>query len=318
MAFLVTTTGTAATVVLNDLGGRTIVHPTNNLDLSLEFSQDELAVSAELQAAITAGELTAQDGNSNPITNVGDSLSVPATTDDLAEGSSNLYYTEGRVSANTSVAANTAKVSADGLVNTHSDVNIVTPSLSDILEYDGTNWVKLSQREEGPVKANGVVTSVLVTDGTKFQITATTPLTFSTASRFPLSVSNQFPGQDPQTNPGTFTPFVYDSATDKWLENPKDRQVHVWRIILDYTRASTNTNRFIIGSLENPLSGFTEQIAFGMPNGAAFQTFETEFVFVTIADSASIGFGYELFLTPEGDNITINDLSVTRISLAVL
>ena len=35
----------------------------------------------------------------------------PTNTDGLSEGSSNLYYTEARVSANTSVAANTAKVS---------------------------------------------------------------------------------------------------------------------------------------------------------------------------------------------------------------
>jgi len=43
-------------------------------------------------------------------------------TDDLPEGSTNLYYTEARVSANSDVAANTAKVSADGSVTTHNDV----------------------------------------------------------------------------------------------------------------------------------------------------------------------------------------------------
>ena len=47
---------------------------------------------------------------------------VVLDTDDVAEGSSNLYYTEARVSANASVAANTAKVSADGSVTSHSDV----------------------------------------------------------------------------------------------------------------------------------------------------------------------------------------------------
>jgi len=35
---------------------------------------------------------------------------IPSTTDDLTEGSTNIYYTEARVSANTDVAANTAKV----------------------------------------------------------------------------------------------------------------------------------------------------------------------------------------------------------------
>lgn len=39
---------------------------------------------------------------------------VTLDTDDIAEGSSNLYYTDTRVTANTSVAANTAKVSFPG------------------------------------------------------------------------------------------------------------------------------------------------------------------------------------------------------------
>ena len=43
-------------------------------------------------------------------------------TDDINEGTTNLYYTEARVSANTDVAANTAKVSADGSVTTHNDI----------------------------------------------------------------------------------------------------------------------------------------------------------------------------------------------------
>jgi len=67
----------------------------------------------------------------------------PATTDELAEGSTNLYYTEGRVTANTSVTANTAKVSADGSIDTHSDVDTTTsaPGLGEVLEWDGSNWV---------------------------------------------------------------------------------------------------------------------------------------------------------------------------------
>ncbi len=64
-------------------------------------------------------------------------------TDDIAEGSTNEYYTEAKVSANTSVAANTAKVSADGSIDTHSDVDTttITPTNGDLLGFDGTNWV---------------------------------------------------------------------------------------------------------------------------------------------------------------------------------
>ena len=64
-------------------------------------------------------------------------------TDALPEGSTNLYYTEGRVTANTSVTANTAKVSADGSIDTHSDVDTTTvaPVIGQSLTWDGSNWV---------------------------------------------------------------------------------------------------------------------------------------------------------------------------------
>jgi hypothetical protein len=64
------------------------------------------------------------------------------TTDDVAEGA-NLYYTEARVSANADVTANTAKVSADGSIDTHSDVDVTStaPTTNDVLTWDGNNWV---------------------------------------------------------------------------------------------------------------------------------------------------------------------------------
>lgn len=47
------------------------------------------------------------------------------------------------VSNNASVAANTAKVSADGSIDTHSDVDTTTatPSNNDVLQWNGSNWV---------------------------------------------------------------------------------------------------------------------------------------------------------------------------------
>lgn len=44
------------------------------------------------------------------------------TSDDIQEGSSNLYYTDSRVANNSAVQANTNKVSATGSVTTHSDI----------------------------------------------------------------------------------------------------------------------------------------------------------------------------------------------------
>jgi hypothetical protein len=68
MAFIITTTGVPATVVIDDLGERTFVHPVVSYNLESEYSSFELAESVDLQAAITGGELTAVDGSGNPIT----------------------------------------------------------------------------------------------------------------------------------------------------------------------------------------------------------------------------------------------------------
>ena len=68
---------------------------------------------------------------------------VVLDSDDISEGVTNEYYTEAKVSANASVVANTAKVSADGSIDTHSDVDTtsVAPNIGEILQWDGSNWV---------------------------------------------------------------------------------------------------------------------------------------------------------------------------------
>ena len=72
----------------------------------------------------------------------------PTSTDGLSEGSTNLYYTEARVSANTSVAANTAKV------------GITTQQASDIT----TNNAKISFDSASSTKLAGIETGADVTD----------------------------------------------------------------------------------------------------------------------------------------------------------
>ena len=70
--------------------------------------------------------------------------------------------------ANDILAAN-AKVSADGTINTHSDVNALTPNIGDVLAWDGTNWTSLTigdsitqQQADNIVAANAKVSA----DGT--------------------------------------------------------------------------------------------------------------------------------------------------------
>jgi hypothetical protein len=48
------------------------------------------------------------------------------------------------------ILTNKDKISADGSVNTHNDVNYTSPSLGEILIYDGLNWVN------GPLLSGGV------------------------------------------------------------------------------------------------------------------------------------------------------------------
>ena len=73
------------------------------------------------------GSLWERSPNSNAVDSVFGRVGIISaqigdyTTDQVNEAL-NLYYTEARVTANTSVSANTAKVSADGSVTTHSDV----------------------------------------------------------------------------------------------------------------------------------------------------------------------------------------------------
>lgn len=67
----------------------------------------------------------------------------PTSTDGLSEGSSNLYYTESRVSANTSVSANTAKVG----ITTQQASDITTNNAK--ISFDSTSSTKLAGIEAG-------------------------------------------------------------------------------------------------------------------------------------------------------------------------
>lgn len=72
------------------------LNSTGNVNLSIPTSSGTLALTSDITAA--------------PVDSVnGETGTVVLDTDDISEGSSNLYYTDARVSANSSVAANTAK-----------------------------------------------------------------------------------------------------------------------------------------------------------------------------------------------------------------
>ena len=82
---------------------------------------------------------------------------VVLDTDDISEGSTNLYYTDARASS----AADTQIAAAD--IQDLSNVVITTPASGEILEYNGTNWVNASNTD-GTVTS--VATSAPLTGGT--------------------------------------------------------------------------------------------------------------------------------------------------------
>jgi len=90
----------------------------------------------------------------------GQSGDVVLDTDDIDEGDTNLYYTEARVSANTDVAANTAKVGittqqANDITANNAKVGITSQQASDIttnnakISFDSTSSTKLGTIAEG-------------------------------------------------------------------------------------------------------------------------------------------------------------------------
>jgi hypothetical protein len=115
---------------------RVSVAGTTNLDGITDWQVGD-------QAIFDGTAWVKQDG-SDAVTSVnGQQGAVVLDTDDVGEGSTSLYYTDARVAAAPAVVANTAKVSADGSINTHSDVDISTnpPTLGQLLSWNGVEFV---------------------------------------------------------------------------------------------------------------------------------------------------------------------------------
>ncbi|WP_456423171.1 hypothetical protein, partial [Lutibacter sp.] len=101
-----------------------------------------------------ASDITANNAKVSDVNHV-----VSSTTDNLTEGTTNLYYAEARVSANTAVAANTAKTgitaqqASDITANT-AKISVPTGGvIGDIIYNNGTDWVRLPKGTAGQVLA---------------------------------------------------------------------------------------------------------------------------------------------------------------------
>lgn len=283
-------------------------------------------------AGATVGGITSVNGNAGPI--------VVLTADDIGDdATAHKFVTQGDLTKlgfititsalnlntmNQGILDNAQAISNNAdAINNLGNNKVEKPAPAGSFEKDIMSRTSVAGSfayltpKNGVVKLNSVVTNTVVTDGTKFKIVNQVGSVFSTATNFPKNISNQYPGQDPINNYATFIPELYNATDDKWLENPVDKQFHLWRVTVLYTKSTNQANKLIF-SLENPLSGFILQEAFGMPDKAPFQTFEKSFLVGTIADSNSIGEGYELFITPDGENVTLDRIDVTRFSAEII
>ncbi len=87
----------------------------------------------------TSGGWTKVDHSDSVATVNGQSGTVVLNTDDVSEGTSK-YYADALVALAPSVAANTTKVSADGLLNTHSDVSALAGAEGEFLRRQAGVW----------------------------------------------------------------------------------------------------------------------------------------------------------------------------------
>lgn len=100
---------------------------------------------------------------------------VVLDSDDIAEGTSNLYYTDARVSANTNVTANTAKVGittqqAADIVTNNAKVGITTQQASDITTNNSKVGITTTQADA--ITANTAKVGITTTQAN--EITANT------------------------------------------------------------------------------------------------------------------------------------------------
>jgi len=172
----------------------------------------------------------------------------------------------------------------------------------------------------GSVKINGMLQNVtVIQDGNvDIDFSGNTQSFSNTINQFPRNVANQFPSQDPVSDPNTFYPLIFNSTTGRWLENPVDGQIHFWRITARFTRSTTAGNRQMRFILTNPDTGFEQDYAQEIRRVNTEQTITANIV--TVADSGSIGSGYILNIDLDNQgqttgNTTFLSVDVTRLSL---
>jgi len=122
----------------------------------------------------------------------------------------------------------------------------------------------------------------------------------------------------------TLDAFIFDLTNETWVENLKDRQLNIWRVVVNYTKSGTQAGNVLTFEVDNPnpSSSFSIIETFEMPSGASLQTFIATFAFQTVGSILSVpglgdanAEGYNFTIkTDGGNNVTINAMSVLRVN----
>ncbi len=188
--------------------------------------------------------------------------------------------------------------------------------------YDGITWntvlyTDLLQSNEGVVKLNsGSGTPVKPTfafssaggapihTNTFYRIEYTLPLVFADppTTSWPENIISP-------TQADFYTTDV--SLRGRYLENPINGQVHIWRVIVAYSGKNNGSVAYLTVRMSNPDSTFSIDQTAVAPNGLSAGNLV--YYLVSIADPASIGKGYIIELTSDTP-LTATIDSITRIS----
>jgi len=119
------------------------------------------------------------------------------------------------------------------------------------------------------------------------------------------------------------TPIIYDAGTGKFRENQLLGQVHMWRLVVRVV-AGAGSSGSVMAIMRNPVSLFEINSIQSLPSGSNSSAGNIlTFLFVTIADEASVGYeppantvpkGYNFFLKADAA-ATVEFQSLTRVSL---
>ena len=215
----------------------------------------------------------------------------------------------------------TINIGAWYIFNNGNENNLIKPlnslNIQDTIIVDNNNGdLKYKTPNNGVVKILNVISGLNIASNQNININLDlNTFNFSNSSDFPKNYSNQFPGQNAQTNPLTFVPNIYNTSNNRFLENQILFQVNIWRVVIDYTKTGTQGNRELILKMINPLTNFTLSKFEILPNGTQFLNNSIVFDYQTITDNNSINSGYIFNIETVGVSLVINNLEITRFSL---